>query len=308
MHDVERSLILKPRKIWWEALGVFNPGVIEWHGQIYMLYRAVGLDHVSRFGLAISDDGEVFRQFDEPVFEPEEGSKLERQGVEDPRLVALDGTVYLTYTAASAYPAGPQRTALNAASELPRVPWRLRAMVARTKDFRHFQRLGVMIPDLDTKDAVLFPTKTGRTYGLLHRINPAIYFSQSSRLDRFSGGIQILAPQESWEIYKIGTACPPIKTKEGWLLLYHGVSQERQYALGAALLAEHNPALVLGRTKLPLLRPRTSWEKSGSVDNVVFVSGVLHRGEMLWLYYGGADRVVGLAKLNLSDILAQIKH
>lgn len=307
MHDVERVLILKPRKIWWEALGVFNPGAIEWRGQIYLLYRAVGLDHVSRFGLAVSDDGEVFRQFDEPVFEAEEGSVFERLGVEDPRLVVIDGWLYITYTGASVYPSSQLKTKELSNSQNSHVPWRIRAMAARTKDFRLFQRLGVIVPGLDTKDAVLFPDKTGRQYTLLHRIEPAIYLSHSTKINNFAGGIQILSSKEPWEELKIGTACPPVKINEGWLLFYHGVDKEHHYALGAALLAEHNPALVLGRTRVPLLRPKVSWERSGAVDNVLFVSGVLKRGEMLWLYYGGGDRVIGLAKLSISDILQQIK-
>ena len=120
--DFPRQVVLEPRDIWWEKGGVFNPAVIELGGKIHLLYRAVGGDHISRFGLAISEDGEVFTRFDEPIFEGDQKSPFERLGVEDPRATVIGRDIFITYTAASVYPAGSKP--INQIPESHGTPWR----------------------------------------------------------------------------------------------------------------------------------------------------------------------------------------
>jgi predicted GH43/DUF377 family glycosyl hydrolase len=311
MTAVSRQCVLKPRPLWWEANGVFNPGAVELNGKIHLLYRAVGRDHISRFGLAVSDDGLNFQPVgDRPIFEGADHGGWERLGVEDPRITVLDRKMYVTYTAASVYPALADQKSIAASLNTPGVPWRIRPMLLTTPDLRHFDYVGngPIIADLDTKDSILFPAQINRRYWLIHRLLPSIYVSQSNRLDRFDGGIQIMAPLEPWEVQRIGAACPPIPVEQGWLLLYHGVSREGEYALGAALLALNNPARVLARTKQPLLRPKTAWEKKGVINNVIFVTGCIVRGDQLWLYYGGGDRVIGRAVLPIATVMNQLTY
>lgn len=179
--DFPRSLVLAPRDIWWEKNGVFNPAAMELEGKIHLLYRAVGADHISRFGLAISDDGESFTRFDEPILEADELNPIERLGIEDPRAVRIDRDIYITYTAASVYQAGTKTIAAPSLNTTG-TPWRVRACLAKTRDFRSFKRLGVMVSELDTKDAVLFSRKILGHYWLLHRIVPAIYLARSNDL------------------------------------------------------------------------------------------------------------------------------
>lgn len=304
--EIKRKAVLESRDLWWEAKGVFNPGVTEYNGKIYMLYRAYGRDNISRFGLAISEDGENFERFDQPILEADEQNPYERLGIEDPRIVKIDNYYYITYVAASVYPAN--RTDLAAKSlNTPGVPWRIRVSMLRTRDFRSFERVGVVVPDLDTKDPALFNQKIQGKYWLLHRMVPAIYVSVSTNLKQWSGGYQLMQPEQKWEELKIGAACPPIETEKGWILFYHGVDSHSIYRIGAALLDRLNPAFVLNRTKEPLFAPTEPWEKRGLVNNVVFLTGVVERRGTLLLYYGGGDSVVGLGKISVDAVLESLK-
>lgn len=305
--ELKRKLILEPRDLWWEGHGVFNPGVTEFAGKIYMLYRAFGRDNLSRFGLAVSEDGEHFERFDKPILEGDEHNVFERLGVEDARITKLDKDYYIIYTAASVYGANHPGT-LAPSLNSPGVPWRVRLSALRTRDFRSFERLGVIIPTLDTKDGALFGRKIQDKYWLLHRIVPAMYVSISTNLKSWSGGYELLSPKEPWEINKVGAAAPPIETEKGWLLFYHGVDKHSVYRTGAVLLDRNNPAFILGRTKTPLLEPLESWEKKGHINNVVFVTGVVERRGTLYLYYGGGDKVIGLAKLSVDAVLESLSR
>ncbi|QQG50308.1 MAG: glycosidase [Candidatus Berkelbacteria bacterium] len=302
---LKRKIILEPRDLWWEAQGVFNPGVAEYNGRTYMLYRAFGRDNLSRLGLAISEDGEHFERFDQPMLEADEHNPYERLGVEDPRITKIDKDYYITYIAASVYPAdykGMSAHSLNT----PGVPWRVRVCGYRTRDFRTFEKLGVLIPNLDTKNPALFSRKIQNNYWLIHRISLAIYVSVSTNLKQFGGGYQLMQPETEWEAAKVGVACPPLETEHGWLMFYHGVDEKSVYHIGVALLDRQNPAFILKRTKTPLMSPEEPWEKKGYVNNVVFVTGVTERRGMLNLYYGGGDKVVGVAKISIDAVLESL--
>jgi predicted GH43/DUF377 family glycosyl hydrolase len=105
---------------------------------------------------------------------------------------------------------------------------------------------------------------------------------------------------------KIGIAAPPIETKAGWLLLYHIVQKEDdklQYNVSAALLDIDNPMRVIARKKTPLLEPEMPYEREGQVANVVFPCGAVVFNDQLFVYYGGADKVIGVATITLSELL-----
>ncbi len=259
----------------WEALNVFNAAIAVHNGLFHMLYRGQGLDYVSYIGYAVSPDGTDWWRMDRPVYQ--QGSPYESRGVEDPRITQIGDTFYMLYTAYS--------------------PYGIRLSLAETHNFVHWERRGIILPEEDNKDGVLFPGKIRGRYCLMHRRHPDIWIAYSDNLLHWDDHQAIMRTRPgAWESERIGAAGPPIYTPRGWLLVYHGVDDERVYRLGVALLDLENPAVVLKRQEEPILQPEEPWEIRGDVPNVVFSCGaVLREDGALWVYYGGADRVMALA-------------
>lgn len=108
----------------------------------------------------------------------------------------------------------------------------------------------------------------------------------------------------AWDSKRIGISGPPIETKEGWLLLYHGISKRtNHYNIRAALLDLKNPERILYRTHDTLLEPKMQYEREGIVSNVVFPCGVVVIRDQLLVYYGGADKVVAVASIGLKALV-----
>lgn len=267
----------------WEGRTVFNCGVAQQGGKIILIYRAQGMnDDVSRLGYAESRDGRRFERAPEPVFTPKEAA--EALGVEDPRLTFLDGRWQMLYTAWS--------------------PGNIQVALASTADFRSWQRHGVVLPGPDNKDAALFPRKVNGRYVMFHRLPPAIWLAYSDDLLHWGDYQQIMEPRENlWDGLKLGAGGPPLETSEGWLVIYHGVDHDRVYRLGVALLDRDDPTRVMHRPETPILEPEESWERAGDVPNVVFTCGTADVGDEYYVYYGGADKVIGLATANKAELL-----
>lgn len=326
--------VLEPRPGHWDAASTFNPGAILKDGKVHMLYRAVTdlRPYVSRFGLAISEDGRHFeRAGDEPVFEPQ--GDFEVGGVEDAR-ITQDGDDYLiTYAAVSVVP-GPVYEELNFFDRARQDPFITRPGIPpmgpsftgllRSRDLRSFTFEGLLTPDgLDDRDGILFPEKVNGKYVLLHRPTawtgeaygtdkPAIWLAFSDDLQTWDYGAGdqylLMEPQDDveWEGAKVGGGPPPVKTEAGWLMLYHGVDERYVYRTGAALLDLEDPLKVIARTHDFLLEPELEWEKVGIIPNVVFPTAAVLRGRELLVYYGGADRVVGLAIADIDELLRHL--
>ena len=162
---------------------------------------------------------------------------------------------------------------------------------------------------LDDKDTCIFPEKINGEYFILHRTENQIcgdYLkSLDSKKETVKKCIRIIGPRiNSWDSVKVGITAPPIKTKHGWLLLYHGISKiHHTYRVGAVLLDLKDPAIVLARTTDPIFEPQEQYEKEGIINNVVFPCGMVERDGLLYIYYGGADTVVGVATIKLDVIL-----
>jgi beta-1,2-mannobiose phosphorylase / 1,2-beta-oligomannan phosphorylase len=292
---------------WWESKAVFNCGIISDKNTIHMLYRAIGEYeyYVSRIGYASSSDGISFERRKCMAIYPQED--YERYGLEDPRLMRIGNDVYVTYVVLSNY-----------VKERPSASTAL----AKTNDFFHYKRAGIItIPDSDDKDTVLFPKENGdeknSEFRILHRPSkwvgpkyntdkPSIWMSESHSLTNYRKHTLLIKPEQSWESLKIGVGIPPIKTRQGWLVIYHGVSMDRVYSAGALLLDVHEPTKILGRTKEPILRPEESYEKTGDVGNVVFPTGACILDGKLFVYYGGADKVCCVATTDLGTFLDHI--
>jgi predicted GH43/DUF377 family glycosyl hydrolase len=299
---------------WWESKSVFNCASLYDGKKVHLLYRAVGEyeDYISRLGYASSNDGFTFTRKNDMVTKPIE--KYERYGIEDPRLFQLESRVYFTYVVPSNY-----------VRKFPTVSTAL----ASTEDYREIKRLGLITPTLhDDKDVVYFSAKMAPTsrdlqyskeqdllcYFSLHRPSswigesygvdkPSIWLAESFSLTNFQKYSILLKPEQDWEAAKVGAGPPPIRTKRGWLVIYHGVSRSKVYSAGAAVLDLKEPNRVLGRCKYPILEPETEYETTGDVNNVVFPSGACVIEGKLFLYYGGADRVCCLATADLDSLV-----
>jgi predicted GH43/DUF377 family glycosyl hydrolase len=299
--------ILAPTTQWWESEAVFNPAAVEdKDGNIHLIYRAFGKDGISRFGYARTRNGEhIDYRGKEPIFESDESNEYEEMGVEDPRLSCIDGNYYMTYTAASKYAPGEP---LPAWMKNDDKPWRVRVSLAVTSDFKTFTRHGVILSEMDNKDAVLFPERINGKFAILHRLPPDIWIAYSDDLRSWKGHEKVTHTRPGeWDERRIGTGAPPLKTSAGWLVSYHGSDHHNIYRAGFILLDLNDPSVVLGRSSLPAFEPVEKYEKEGIVPRVVFPEGLVLRGDDLLLYYGGADKVVGMARGSLKKVLASLK-
>lgn len=292
----------------WESKAVFNPTAIQVGRTTRLFYRAVSEDDTSVLGYAESNDGvTISHRAPEPAYLPRASFEQKlapgNSGCEDPRITRLGDTYYMLYTAVSAQ--GPPRVALTT---IPRAHF-------EAKRFEWFSDPVLISPaGIDDKDACLFPEKIGGKFVFLHRIQPGIDINFFDELD-FDGTTHFLTHQPfilprrgMWDSQKIGVNTVPIKTKTGWLVFYHGVSDyDHGYRIGAVLLDLRHPEQVLARSRSPLLEPEMEYEKNGVVPNVVFPCGAVIRGGKVYLYYGGADRVVGAATLPLAVLMRSLK-
>jgi beta-1,2-mannobiose phosphorylase / 1,2-beta-oligomannan phosphorylase len=304
----EGNPIISPRaECWWEAKGTLNPAAVrDTDGRIHLLYRAVGFDGISRFGYASTLDGvTIDRRPELPIYEGDVEDPAVRLGIEDPRITHLEGRLYIAHTQTSLYPA-------DAPFKIPneQAPWRVRAGLLVTDDFIHFESLGQILPGVDTKDCVLFPERIGGRYVLLHRIYPDIQIAYSDDLRHWEGHHTIMRPRPgTWEGERIGAGSPPLKTELGWLLFYHANAfylsegNKKRYCMGMALLDLEHPGRVIYRHPEPVLEPETSYERTGAVNDVVFVSGAIEQQGAYYLYYGGADGVSAVATIPKDEAL-----
>ncbi len=270
----------------WENANVFNAAAVEFNGLVYMHYRAQGLDRLSRIGCAISTDGYHFNRLQEPVLSP--GTEYEIFGVEDPRITRIDDVFYMLYTAYS--------------------PHGTRVSLARSTNLLHWERMGVVLPDEDNKDAALFPEKIGGRYVMFHRRVPDIWLAYSDDLLHWTDHQIIMRPRPGlWDGIRIGAGGPPFRTDAGWLFFYHGFAEDRIYCLGIALLDLNDPSKVLKRQIDPILCPSTPWEYFGDVPNVVFTDGGVETESEYLIYYGAGDHVMAVASVSKQDVAAFIE-
>ena len=272
----------------WESRYVFNTAMISLGGRIHYFYRAMGEDKVSRLGYASSEDGcHIDMRLPNPVFEP--SCSLEKYGCEDPRLTLIGDRYVMTYTAyGDIFQVGI--TSISSADILE-MNW----------DWgeRRFP-----FPNTWNKNAVVFPRMIGGRYVMLHRHEPDICIAHSGDLCSWNHTDIVMRPRLGrWDSAKIGAAGPPMELEDGWLLVYHGVDDDRTYRLGAAILDKDDPGKVRGRTDEPILEPREDYERFGQVPNVVFSCGSVIVDEKLLISYGAADTVIGVASFGLDEIL-----
>ena len=317
----------------WESLVTTNPGAWfdEDRQEVLLLYRACDDDsgHRIGLGLAVSKDGRSFtRVSDAPVFAPSKEG-FDAGCVEDPRLVKIGDWYVFTY-ACRAFPPGQYwKSSADRKYEFPGTPSffplalrenKTMTGLAFTRDFRTFIRAGrITDPRLDDRDCYLFPEQIGGKWWRIHRpaewvgaaygnlSAPAMWIGSSTDLLAWGESQILIRPKFDWEGNRIGGNTPPLRTEAGWLTLYHGKGDDDNYRLGALLLDLDDPVRVIGRTKDWILQPEASYETDGCYQGgVVFPCGKVVIDGVLHVYYGAADKYVGLATCALDALLDEL--
>ncbi len=313
--------ILRPGTNPWTAEAVMNPAAAVLGGRTHLIYRAIGMDGVSRLGYASSPDGIVFDhrlpypafvaqkprnlpghvQRYSPVLYPSGGSW---GGCEDPRMVCIEGRVYITFNMFDG--------------------WdyiRVAAISISEEDFlsgKFWEWDGPHVlspPGQIQKNWVIFPEKINGKYAILHSIAPTVDIAYRDSIEdigitepyikSWTGSRSGLpAREDSWDSFVRGAGPPPLKTDRGWLLFYHAISENDpgRYKLGAMLLDLNDPTKVLHRSIAPLLSPDEGYENHGK-PGIVYACGAVVREGTLFVYYGGADKVVCVATAPLDVFL-----
>lgn len=327
LNRLPHNPIISPRSHnAWESFATFNPAAIYLDGRVHLLYRAMGDIGISVLGYASSADGIHFdERSDEPVYVPRESFEMTPApspehadpnpyarrymsgggygGCEDPRLTRIDDTLYMTYVAFNGF--DPPRVALTSISVddflARRWTWRRPVLISR--------------PGIVDKNAVVFPERIAGEYVFFHRVFPEMLVSRRESLefeeDEYLTGEFAIAPRpEYWDSRKVGAGPPSIKTKDGWLLIYHAVDDrhDSEYKVGAMLLDLQDPRKVLYRSPMPILEPEAPAENEGHKRGVVYPCGAVVTGEDLFLYYGGADKFVCAATYRLSEFLTELEQ
>ena len=260
------------------------------------------LSTISHFRKVIlSEDGfTVEKIFPRPAYTGRKDSS--EYGVEDARIVKIGNQYIMTY--------------VNIAKNEG-----VCGSLAVSKDCVKWERKGIIFRE-QNKDAFLFPEKIKGEYVALHRpegffefSKPSIWISHSKDLIYWGKEKSIMQPRKkSWEENRLGGGAPPIKTKKGWLIIYHGVRNVKDsgvYSVGAALLDLKDPSKILARSpkNRPLIKPTKKYEKEGFISNVVFPTGAIPTldGESLLIYSGGGDKVTSVKKISFKDIFKNMK-
>lgn len=308
LERYDKNPILNPIKNhWWECKYVLNAAALRLKDKVYLFYRALGRDNISRIGLAITDGHRIIERLDKPIFVPE--LDQEKMGCEDPRVIVINDEILMLYTAYNGVVAQIAAASIKIEDFLNR-------------EFDKWERRGLAFPDLWDKDAILFPEKIDGQYVLYHRIEPSIWIAYSDEL-RFPwpehGHKIIMGPRSGlmWDSLKIGAGSQPIKTIYGWLLIYHGVDQQMVYRLGVMLVDLKDPERILYRSPNAILSPETKFEigEEGKhwVPNVVFTCGavpatdkeILEDMDEILVYYGAADTYICVAKGKIADLIPE---
>lgn len=327
---------IKPSRNDFEVIGVFNPGVARFKGEVILLLRVAERPiskHPEVTLTAVYDvtrNDIVLKRFlkDDP-----------ENDFSDPRLIIRPTQTFLTSIShlrlarstdgvsfkiedtpaiapANEYEAfGIEDPRISQIDDIFYITYvavsafGVTTALASTKDFKSFSRHGIIFPP-ENKDVLLFPEKIdGRFYAFHRPVSPLckrqdIWLAESPDLICWGNHRYLMSPRlDSWEEEKIGASAVPFKIDQGWLEVYHGSDQKNRYCLGAILLDEHQPSRIIARSIQPILQPQADYEIEGFFGNVVFSCGLLHEEEKLKIYYGVADTSVAYAEIPLQDVI-----
>ena len=316
----ENNPILAPTSLDFERDGAFNPTALRLDGRVHLLYRATGGDGMSSIGYASSSDGlNIDERLKKPIYTPRfwfektDGEKSEKDetlfssgggwgGCEDPKVTQIGDRIYMTYVAHTG--GWPTRTVLTSIS--------VDDFLA--KRWRWSKPQLMSPPGVGSKSVVLFPEKINDKYYIFHRRWPSIKLDAVDNLEFGEGkqwlsGHHSIRPRKSfWDSLKMSVGGTPIKTKDGWLVIYNAVDRldGGKYKIGAMLLDLRNPEKVLARSRRPILSPEEFYENDGK-SGVAYPGGAVDMDGMLHVYYGGADKVCCVAQIPTEELLWHLK-
>ena len=294
--------LLKPGGPPWSTSGVFNPAAIIVKGKTVLLFRARDAHGTSRIGYADSSDGLHFHAALRPVLEPE--APYERGGgVEDPRVLRIGTTYYMTYTGYNLHDA--------------------QLCLATSRDLRHWQRHGVILPAYRgawntgwTKSGAIVPQRINGRWWMYYlgtrrdkdgKDRDYMGLASSEDLEHWSDatGKPVLDRRPgAFDSRVMEPGPPPIVTNAGILLLYNGANDALVYGPGWVLFDKTDPRRVLARSDAPFILPQLEWERVGTVPNVIFLEGATMRAAQpleLTGYYGGADQYIGGMRIRITS-------
>jgi len=287
--------ILTKKDVPYPVETVHNAAVIKHEGRYIMLFRSHLRNGRSIIGMAQSDDGYQFQVSSEPFITPSQDglwAEYEAFGVEDPRVSKVDGEYLITYSAYSRHG--------------------VRIALAKTKDFKSLEKIA-FITQADYRNVVIFPEKINGMYVRLDRphseISPwSIWITRSPDLIHWGESQVVMKPEAyHWDEMKIGPGAPPMKTRKGWLSIYHGVFPTMDgaiYRLGLALHDLEDPSKILAIGDSWILQPEDPWEVTGYVHNVIFTCGAVPEEDgSVKIYWGGADTVMCVGVAQMDDLL-----
>ncbi|MDQ6420344.1 glycoside hydrolase family 130 protein [Paenibacillus sp. LHD-117] len=250
------------------------------------------LTSISHLRVARSRDGVSFEIDERPTVLPE--GPMERWGIEDPRITDLNGKYYIAYSAVS-----DKGVAVG---------------MMTTEDFVSFRREGMILAPTN-KDVAFFPETIGGSYYMLHRPvpeglgEPEMWIASSPDLKHWGGHRFLMGLRsKKWDDTRIGAGCVPIKTEDGWLILYHGADRDNRYCLGAALLDLQDPGRVIARMDEPFMTPEADYETSGFFQNVIFACGTVVNVGQAIMYYGAADDSIACVSFELEPLMSLLRR
>lgn len=298
------------RDVRWEERNVLNPSAVVNDGKVYLVYRAQDNEMTSRLGIAVSSDGLHFTREPEPVFYPANDSMKVfewKGGVEDPRITCSeDGRFIMTYTAYDG------KTA--------------RLCLATSPDMQHWTKHGPVLRDAKYKDlwtksgAIVSKLSDGRITAVKLNGRYWMYFGDTDLFlassddlirwsvleDRESGRmVRVLCPRPGYFDSRLVEPGPcAMLTDDGILLIYNGSNAATAgdqalpaftYAAGQALFDPDNPFRLIGRGEKYFIHPDKPYERTGEVNEVCFVEGLVRFRGKWFLYYGTADSKIAVA-------------
>lgn len=307
----------------WESRATFNSAALYEDGKVHFMYRSLGDTDLSVLGYATSKDGITLdERAEEPCYFPRESFETPGGhafknfadhfasgggygGIEDPRATRVGDMIYLTYVAFDGW--SPPRVAISSLS--------VEDFLNKKWENWKTPKL-ISPPGIVNKSAVIFPDKIRGKYVVLHRVYPNILVDVVDDLEfegknRWLTGHYFIPPRKKyWDSKKVGAGAPPMKTKDGWLLIYQSVGYQDpgRYKIGAMLLDKDDPTKVLYRTNNPIISPEESYENDGFKSGVVYPCGAVIKDGKLLVYYGGSDTFLCSAEADLDTFLEQMKH
>jgi len=305
--------IIEPRPYSWESKATLNPAAFLADGKIHLIYRAIGDDDISVLGYASSLNGyslkerpthSIYHKFGKFIRSEETINYVSgggwNGGCEDPRVALIGDTVYMLYTAFDGW--GSLRIALTS----------IKLDDFKKKRWNWEKPILISPPGEIHKNWVLFPEKINGKFAILHSISPKILIDYINNFDEFDGTKFIKsyhsgspAWENSWDNMIRGVGPTPIKTDIGWLILYHAMDKNdpNRYKLGAMILDFKDPTKILYHSPSPILEPDEYYENEGFKAGVIYSCGAVVKDGRLFVYYGGADSVVCVASIKLSDLI-----